>query len=331
MDHNPLVAQAKASCAPYADRKLSLVVPFKPGGGFDLMARALEPLLAAHSGMQVSVSNVTGGTGLLAMRTVVNAKADKPVVGLIDLGASAAVVMEGKGGLALSDLRGLGVISADQSVWVTKKAIDWQQTSGKPLLAATATNPFLRFGLPSHAMNFKARAVLGYQGTNDTWLAMLRGEVDAASMSDQSAVRNLATGVDARVSLILSDQPDPKFPGVPHLAGPGGMVDIRTQGMGAADRQRLMAMGELATMLSEQARTLVASVKLNGEVLRCLRHATEAAIFDPALAEVAKRQKFGLHPETAAYAQSKIEKIAQSIKENDKDLRVIAAQWKESH
>ena len=328
-DHDRMIAQARSSCEQLAGRRLTVVVPFKPGGGFDLMARALEPVLASYSGMQVSVSNVTGGSGIFAMRTLVTAKTDKPVVGLIDLSAVSALVMEGKGGLNLSDLRGLGVMSTDKSVWVTSKAIDWQQTSGKPLLAATGSNALIRFGLPSHAMNFKTRPVLGYQGTNDTWLAMLRGEVDATSMSDQSAVRNLATGVDAKVSLVLSDQPAPEFRGVPYLAGPGGMVDLRTRGMRAADRQRLMAIGELAAMLSEQTRTLVASARLKPDVLSCLRHATEAAISDPALSAAAKQQKFGLDPEPAEYAQKKIEKIARIIKDNEKDLQSIASQWKD--
>lgn len=331
VDHNQLLAKAKVSCAPYAGRKLSLVVPYKPGGGYDLMARALGPVLAAHSGMQVSVSNIPGGKSILALRAIVNGNADKPVLGLIGLGVSANAMIATKAGLALSDLRGLGVMSVEKQFWVTKTAIDWKQTSGMPLLTATSTDPLLYFGLPSQAMNLKARAVLGYQGTNDTWLALLRGEVDVINLPEETASRNLAAGVDAKVRLILSNKSDPKHPGVPYLAGPGGMVDTRTQDMAAPDRQRLMAMGELAAMLSELTRTLVASARLDGKVLTCLRHATEAAIFDPYLAEVAKRQKFGLEPETAADAQRKIDKMAQLLQENNKVLRAIAAQWKEGH
>jgi tripartite-type tricarboxylate transporter receptor subunit TctC len=67
-DHSRRVAQAKSTCLPYQGRKLSMVIPVKPGGGFDLMGRALEPFLASRSGMSVAVSNVAGGSGLLAIK-----------------------------------------------------------------------------------------------------------------------------------------------------------------------------------------------------------------------------------------------------------------------
>lgn len=309
---------------------MSIVVSSKPGGGFDLMARALSPVLASYSGMRVGVANVTGGSGLQAMRSVLNAKKESPVVGLIYLGSFATQMMEDPKGPALSSLTGLGLMSTDYSVWVAKKSIPWREKHIDKLIGASSAAPLLRLGVPSFAMGLDTQPVFGYQGSNETWLAMLRGEVDVVAMSDESAKRNLASGAGAVVSLMLTDRAHPDFPGVPYLAGAGGVVDVRTKDMPSVKRKRLMELAFLSAVLSEQARTLVASAKLDPAVLSCLRHATEAALFDSELAEVAKRQKFGLNPATARVAQEKIQQVDQALKDNRHDLLSIAAAWKDA-
>lgn len=330
VDHGSKVALAKSVCAPYAGRKLSIVVPVQPGGGFDLMARALEPVLASHSGMRVGVANVAGGSGLLAIRAVLNATVDKPVIGLFNLGSFATQMMEDPKSLSFLSLAGLGVMSTDYSVWVTQKSIPWHEKHIGKLLGASIAAPFLRLGVPSFAMGLNTQPVFGYQGSNDTWLAMLRGEVDVVAMSDQSAERNLASGGRAMVSLTLTDHAHPDFPGVPYLAGAGSMVDMRTKDMPVVERKRLMKLASVGAMLSELARTLVASTKLDSAVLSCLHHATEAALFDPALEDAAKRQKFRLNPETAESAQAKIQRLDQALKDNRQDLLTLAASVKEA-
>lgn len=329
-DHGSKVALAKSTCAPYAGRKMSIVVSSKPGGGFDLMARALNPVLASYSGMRVGVANVTGGAGLQAVRLVFNAKTENPVVGLIYLGSFATQMMEDPKGPSLSSLTGLGVMSTDYSVWVAKKSIPWREKHIDKFMGASSAAALLRLGVPSFAMGLNTQPVFGYQGSTETWLAMLRGEVDVVTMSDQSAKRNLASGAGAMVSLTLTDRPHPDFPGVPYLAGAGGMVDVRTKDMPSVKRKRLMALAFVSAVLSEQDRTLVASAKLDPAILSCLRHATEAALFDSALAEVAKRQKFGLNPADARAAQEKIQQVDQALKDNRQDLLTIAAAWKDA-
>ncbi len=331
IDHSRRVSQAKSACAPYQGRKLSLVIQHKPGGGFDLMARALEPLLSSHSGMSVAVSSITGGHGILAIRTVVNAKSDRPVVGLIDLGSFATQLVSDQAGLSLSSLAGLGVMATDHTVWITRQPLVWSPPDTGVYTSTSTTSPYVRLGIPGQLLGLKLKPIFGFEGTNQAWLALLRGDVDIVTMSDQSASRNLAAGATATVGLILSDRPHPEFPGVPYLAGVGGLVDARTKALAPNERKRLMDLGALSVMLSEQARTLVASAKLEPAVLKCLRHATQAALFDPALAEVAERQKFGLSPEKPEAAQEKMQKVARALSDNRDYLRSIAAAWKEGN
>lgn len=330
-DHSQRAAQAKSACAPFQGRQLSMVIPVKPGGGFDLMGRALEPFLATHSGMSVAVSNVAGGSGVLAIKAVTDARASRPVVGLINLGTFGTQAAAGQSPLDFSRLVGLGVMSTDHAVWVSRQSMDWANATNKVMTSASPSSPYVRFGMPAKLLGLNLRPIFGYEGTNEAWMALLRGELDLVTMSDYSAKRNLSTGASATVSLTLTDRPHPDFPGVPHLAGAAGMVDLRSKGMAPDERKRLMDQAGLTVMLSEQARTLVASARLDPAVLKCLRLATQAALFDPALADVAKRQKFGLSPETPEAAQKKMQQVARALSDNRDYLRAIAAAWKEGN
>lgn len=328
VEHGTLVAAAKSACAPFAQRKLSLIISHKAGGGFDLMGRALEPVLEKYSGMPVSVSNISGGNGLQAIRTVLNAKTERPAVGLIDLGSFTTQIVNAQDGISLSALTGLGVMSIDHSVWVTRQQLALSESKNKTLTGASTTSPYIRLGIPGQLMGLNLKPIFGFEGTHQVWLGLLRGDLDVITMSDQSAKRNLATVSNAKVSLTLTNHEHPDFPGTPYLAGAGGMVDLNTKGMPQAERKRLMELATLAVMLSEQARVLVVSSKLHSSLLTCLRHATEAALFDPGLAETAKRQKFYLKPETGQSVQEKLKQVDQTLKDNSKSLRDMGASWK---
>ena len=56
---------AQAQQAPYPDRPLRLIVPFPPGGGNDILARAVGQRLAESIGQQVIVDNRGGAGGMV--------------------------------------------------------------------------------------------------------------------------------------------------------------------------------------------------------------------------------------------------------------------------
>jgi tripartite-type tricarboxylate transporter receptor subunit TctC len=55
---------------------LTLVVPFAPGGGSDILARLLADKLGESLGQTIVVDNKPGANGAVAVRTVERAKAD---------------------------------------------------------------------------------------------------------------------------------------------------------------------------------------------------------------------------------------------------------------
>jgi tripartite-type tricarboxylate transporter receptor subunit TctC len=60
----------------YPSRRITLVVPFPPGGGNDAMARIMADRLSAGLGQTVVVENRGGGGGLVGTRSVIKAAPD---------------------------------------------------------------------------------------------------------------------------------------------------------------------------------------------------------------------------------------------------------------
>jgi tripartite-type tricarboxylate transporter receptor subunit TctC len=67
---------AMAQQAAYPTKTLTIVVPFSPGGGVDVMARLLAEKLRASLGQSVIVDNKSGGSGMIGTLAVVRAPAD---------------------------------------------------------------------------------------------------------------------------------------------------------------------------------------------------------------------------------------------------------------
>ena len=330
-DQTSAAAASRTACASFQGRKLSLIVSNKPGGGFDLMARTFGPFLEQHSGMSVAVSNVTGAQGMMAIRAVADARSDRPVVGLMGPGPLVNQYVTQASALDWSRLSALGLMSTEYAVWLARQPQSWLEVGTRRYLVTSSASPSTMLGVPAHLLGLNFQPVLGYEGTSEAWLALLRGEIDVMTTSDQSARRTLAAGRQAVVSLTLTQTPHPDFPGVPHLAGRGGLVDLRTRDMAPARRKQLMEQAALAVTLSEQARMLLVSAKLPAPLQACLRHASEAALFDPAFAEAAKRQKLVLEPEPAGRAQARMAVLQQLLEQHKEFLRSIAKAWTGAH
>ena len=59
-----------------SNRTITLVVPYPPGGGVDVMARVVAEKLSGVLGHQVIVDNRVGGSGLVGTRAVIRSAPD---------------------------------------------------------------------------------------------------------------------------------------------------------------------------------------------------------------------------------------------------------------
>ena len=67
---------APAAAQDYPNRTVTLVVPYPPGGGVDVLARVVAERLSGVLGQQVIVDNRVGGSGLVGTRAAVRSAPD---------------------------------------------------------------------------------------------------------------------------------------------------------------------------------------------------------------------------------------------------------------
>jgi tripartite-type tricarboxylate transporter receptor subunit TctC len=72
----PAMPESAAAEDLYPNRTVTLVVPYPPGGGVDVLARVVAEKLSGLIGQQVIVDNRVGGSGLVGTRTLIRSAPD---------------------------------------------------------------------------------------------------------------------------------------------------------------------------------------------------------------------------------------------------------------
>jgi tripartite-type tricarboxylate transporter receptor subunit TctC len=75
----------------YPTRPISFLIPFAPGGGTDIIARALQPLLQEQLGVPIAMENRPGASGTLAVAQLARARPDGYTMLMTTVSASAVV------------------------------------------------------------------------------------------------------------------------------------------------------------------------------------------------------------------------------------------------
>ncbi|MEI6160769.1 MAG: tripartite tricarboxylate transporter substrate binding protein [Roseococcus sp.] len=83
----PGLAQAQA----YPTRSIAFLIPFAPGGGTDIIARALQPTLQEELGQALAMENRPGASGTLAVGQLARARPDGYTMLMTTVSASAVV------------------------------------------------------------------------------------------------------------------------------------------------------------------------------------------------------------------------------------------------
>src|SRR5512147_2887953 len=78
----PFAARAQTSAIDYPTRPITLIVPYAPGGGNDVLARGIAEPMSKLLGQQVVIENHGGAGGSIGTRQVAKAAPDGYTLGL---------------------------------------------------------------------------------------------------------------------------------------------------------------------------------------------------------------------------------------------------------
>ena len=313
------VAEA-ADCGEISGANVEWVVPFSPGGGFDVYSRLFQPYIERHLGAHVAVVSVTGAGGVLGAKAIRDAAPDGHTLGIVNAGGLLTSRLFGDVDVPspADDFTVLGrfvtqnytwMVAGDSPIRTIYDALAHGRSGDLVVgVLEVGSGAFLAGAVVSEVLGLRPEIVAGYRGSKDTLMAVIRGDVDVMSGTFKSHLDAIDAG-EVRSILQISDAPvdeHPSLQGVPLLVGPGGIAQATASSEGH-DPSATDALAGIAANLSGLGRFIVAPKGLSPSLQACLEGAVADALADPAFVSAAKAVRRSLEPlsgvEAAALAR----------------------------
>lgn len=294
-----LLAGAPAQAFP--DKDITYIIPFSPGGGFDVYSRLVAPFVEKHLPKQVNIviRNVPGAGGSKGLGTVYRAKPDGYTIGIANVpGAMIPPILGQKVPYDLEKITWIARLSIDSYLLGVsgksniKSFADYKAYFADNVVKLPSTGP----GSTAHAvakvfigvLNIpKSEVVSGYQGTREYTLGVIRGDTESAVLPTESTRKFVESG-DIR-GLLVTEHPSP-WPNVPSAR------DLGIDDLDGMAIHRLVA----------------GPPNLPANVRDILETAFAKALADPEMKAQAAKSNRPLHPLNGADAEAAVRKELQT-------------------
>src|SRR6267154_5909861 len=289
-----LVAQTAAKAEPVADfyrsKPISLYVGFPPGGGYDLYARVFAPYFSRHipGNPPIVIKSMLRGSGMKAAGYMTSVTPqDGTSLGVFIDALTLGKVLGGPGDFDPVKLVWIGRIVSTATVsvvWHTSPVQTIAVAKHRELLmagtVASNTSSFIPAAL-NDLVGTKIKVILGFRGSPDQALAMMRGEADSiGGMAWEAIQTNHQDWLTEKKIKILYAQGARRIKELPNEPA---LLDFATD-----DRSRNIL--SLLGSGPDIGRSIVAEPGIPPERASALRKAFMTATEDPEfLAEIKKR------------------------------------------
>ena len=216
---------AAPAAAVYPDKDINIVIPFSPGGGFDVYVRLVAPFIEKHLPHKVNVvpRNVPGAGGRKGLTQVYRAKPDGYNLVIVNVpGAMIEPLIGHKVQYDLEKITWIARVSTDSYLLTVsgkspiKTFDDFMKYAKTHVIKVPSTGAGSTAYAVSKVMlgvlKTKSEIVSGYKGTKEMTIGVIRGDTPAGILPSESTRKYLQSG-DIR-ALLTTDDPSP-FPSVP--------------------------------------------------------------------------------------------------------------------
>jgi tripartite-type tricarboxylate transporter receptor subunit TctC len=213
----------------YPAEKIKWLIPYKPGGGFDLLARGVSPYVTKYlgegspgaKGGGIVLKNEPAAQGQKAYNMVYNAPPDGYTIGGFDVGFVTETLL-GKLDFDLNKFTYLLRAMSTTRLIVTRKNgfANWEE------MIKFAKTRELKWGTGSYMKSTQIESIIvteragitaryiPWGGTAECMNALMRGDVLASLVSEDS-VKGLLDSGEIRVLTVLAQTS--KYPGIPTI------------------------------------------------------------------------------------------------------------------
>ncbi len=318
--------ERKGGCPQVVGRQLRWLVPFPPGGGYDVYSRLIQPFYQEKLGAYIMVENMPGAGGTVCANTLSRSKPDGLTLGFVNApGLLAAAMIEGAGVPSPArDMTVLGRVARSSLVWISSatsrlRTIDdvFLESRKRPMVFAMSevgSTSFIGAVVAASLLGINAEFVSGYEGSRQTILGLMRGEADLMSATFESIVSQIEAGDVTPILRIDSERPAAhrSLEGVPFLCGDSGLAARRAPDLGR-DIEPTTGDSLLLAAFLGTGLVVVAPPGLDNGLFECLEERLNEALTDSGFRAAAADARRSLDVARAVDAQREIASAASEV------------------
>ena len=242
------MSYAPAAQAAYPEHPINMIVSYAPGGGTDLVARALAPYIEKHlGGARIVVVNRPGAGGEIGFSEVARAKPDGYTIGFINTPNLLTIPIQRKAQYHWTDFDLIGNLIDDPDSFAINTQKFPEIKNLKDLEAYARANPGMvtvgttGAGSDDHLAMLQFEKATGvemlhvpYKGAADVRTAVTGGEIMLAAMNIGEVLAYKAGGTPIQPFGVMAEAPSNLAPELPTFKSEGyDIIMSSLRGIGA--------------------------------------------------------------------------------------------------
>jgi tripartite-type tricarboxylate transporter receptor subunit TctC len=179
--------------ANYPERDIQFVIPYAPGGGFDIYVRVVAPVMEKYLPRKVSIVplNVASGAGSRGVAQAYRARPDGYTMTILNIpGMFILQAQQGTDAFDLDRFTWIGAMGEGEKYFISvgansplKTFDDLKRLSAQRPVKLSVTGPegtaYMAAVVGSELMGLRTQLITGYRGSADYVVAAVRGDSDA--------------------------------------------------------------------------------------------------------------------------------------------------------
>jgi tripartite-type tricarboxylate transporter receptor subunit TctC len=221
-----LIVPHAFGAAGFPAKPINFIIPYAPGGGFDIYVRLVGPVMEKYLPNRVSIVpvNVAAGGGSRGVAQLYRSRPDGYTIGIINIpGMFILQQQQGSGAYDLSKFSWIGTMGEGERYAISvgaksplKSYADLKALSAKRPVKLSVTGPegtaYAATMIGTQLLGIRPQLISGYKGSVDYVVAAIRGDSDAVIAAIPTTLRFVRGG---QVRVLASFETHSSFPGVP--------------------------------------------------------------------------------------------------------------------
>lgn len=213
----------QVSAEDFPKKNIRWIVPYEPGGGFDIYSRAIARTMKKHlpKGVNVIIMNKPGAGGQVATSLIYNVKPDGYMLGILPMPGVYIPQMFYKTKYDVKKMTWVGTVLNEPMVFALasssefKTLEDVRRAESFRICGTGFTGPEIVAPITMETLGIKAKFIVGHRGSKEAILAAMRGDGDAVVFSYGTMRKHVLDKNFKALLLIGAGKRSPEMPDVP--------------------------------------------------------------------------------------------------------------------